>query len=134
MLKKMGVQVNGDIGCYTLGASRYAKYRYLRLYGGKPLSIVHGFEKADASNVNKTVAILGDSTFIHSGITPLVNMVHNQGHGTVIILDNSITGMTGHQQNPTTGKTVKGRSDGSGGRSGGAVPFGARRSPNGARR
>lgn len=108
VLKKMGVQVNGDIGCYTLGALAPMQSIDTCVCMGASVSMVHGFEKADASNVNKTVAILGDSTFIHSGITPLVNMVYNQGHGTVIILDNSITGMTGHQQNPTTGKTLKG--------------------------
>ena len=70
--------------------------------------MAHGMEKAVGEELSrKTVSVIGDSTFIHSGITGLIDMVYNHGHGTVIILDNSITGMTGHQQNPTTGYTIK---------------------------
>ena len=75
---------------------------------GASVSMAHGMEKAKKEFKGKTVAILGDSTFMHSGITPLVDIIYNQGQSVVIILDNSITGMTGHQQNPSTGFTIKG--------------------------
>ena len=108
VLKKLGVTVNGDIGCYTLGALAPMQSIDTCVCMGASVSMVHGFGLADPENNKKTVAILGDSTFIHSGITPLINILYNKGAGTVIILDNSITGMTGHQQNPTTGYTLKG--------------------------
>ena len=107
-LKKLGVTVTGDIGCYTLGALPPMQSIDTCICMGASVSMVHGFGLADPEFNKKTVAILGDSTFIHSGITPLINILYNKGVGTVIILDNSITGMTGHQQNPTTGYTLKG--------------------------
>ncbi|MBQ2968348.1 MAG: indolepyruvate ferredoxin oxidoreductase subunit alpha [Clostridia bacterium] len=108
VLKKLGVTVTGDIGCYTLGALPPMQSMDTCICMGASVSMVHGFGLADESFKNKTVGIIGDSTFIHSGITGLINMIYNKGAGTVIILDNSITGMTGHQQNPTTGYTLKG--------------------------
>ena len=108
VLKKLGVTVTGDIGCYTLGALPPMQSVDTTICMGASVSMVHGFSLADKENAKKTVAILGDSTFIHSGITPLINILYNKGVSTVIILDNSITGMTGHQQNPTTGYTLKG--------------------------
>ena len=108
ILKKLGVKVTGDIGCNTLGALPPMQSIDTCICMGASVSMVHGFQLADPENAKKTVAILGDSTFIHSGITPLINILYNKGAGTVIILDNSITGMTGHQQNPTTGYTLKG--------------------------
>ena len=75
---------------------------------GASVSALHGRNKADASNAKKSVAVIGDSTFMHSGVTGLIDIAYNQSNSTVIILDNSITGMTGHQDNPTTGKTIKG--------------------------
>ncbi len=107
-LKKLGVRVTGDIGCYTLGALAPMQSLDTCVCMGASIGMMHGMEKADTASAEKTVAILGDSTFVHSGITGLVNLVYNQSTGTVIILDNSITGMTGHQQNPTTGQTLKG--------------------------
>lgn len=107
-LKKLGVHVTGDIGCYTLGALAPMQSIDTCVCMGASIGMMHGMEKADPAFGENTVAILGDSTFAHSGITGLVNMVYNQSTGTVIVLDNSITGMTGHQQNPTTGKTLQG--------------------------
>ncbi len=107
-LKKLGLRVTGDIGCYTLGALPPTQSLDTCVCMGASIGMMHGMEKADPESAAHTVAILGDSTFVHSGITGLVNMVYNQSTGTVIILDNSITGMTGHQQNPTTGKTLQG--------------------------
>ena len=108
-LAKHKVTVLGDIGCYTLAA-------YEPLYAietcecmGASVSSIHGFNKALAKeSEGKTVAVLGDSTFMHSGMTGLANIAYNQSNSTVIILDNSTTGMTGHQQNPTTGKNLRG--------------------------
>ena len=108
VLSKLGVRVTGDIGCYTLGALPPLQSIDTCLCMGGSITMSHGMEKAAGENAQKTVAILGDSTFIHSGITGLINVAYNKGTSTVIILDNSITGMTGHQQNPTTGKTLKG--------------------------
>ena len=108
VFKKLGINVTGDIGCYTLGALPPMQSMDTCICMGASVSMVHGFGLADKEFSKKTVAILGDSTFIHSGITPLINILYNKGIGTVIILDNSITGMTGHQQNPTTGYTLKG--------------------------
>ncbi len=107
-LKKLGVRVTGDIGCYTLGALAPMQSLDTCVCMGASIGMMHGMEKADNASAENTVAILGDSTFVHSGITGLVNLVYNQSTGTVIILDNPITGMTGHQQNPTTGQTLKG--------------------------
>ena len=108
-LAKYKVTVLGDIGCYTLAA-------YEPLYAietcecmGASVSSIHGFNKAlGQDSEGKTVAVLGDSTFMHSGMTGLANIAYNQSNSTVIILDNSTTGMTGHQQNPTTGKNLRG--------------------------
>ena len=108
-LAKRKVTVLGDIGCYTLAA-------YEPLYAietcecmGASVSSIHGFNKAlGQDSEGKTVAVLGDSTFMHSGMTGLANIAYNQSNSTVIILDNSTTGMTGHQQNPTTGKNLRG--------------------------
>ena len=107
VLSKLKTTVMGDIGCYTLAALAPMKAIDTCLCMGGSIGMEHGFEKATGSSKN-LVAVLGDSTFIHSGITGLVNMVYNEAKGTVIILDNRITGMTGHQQNPASGKNAKG--------------------------
>lgn len=109
ILKKLKLNVTGDIGCYTLGALSPTESMDTCVCMGASIGMAHGMEKARGREFGrKTVAILGDSTFIHSGITGLIDIVYNKGCSTVIILDNSITGMTGHQQNPTTGFTIKG--------------------------
>ena len=101
--------VLGDIGCYTLGAVAPLAAMDMTLCMGASISAVHGFNKAAGKeSEGKTVAVIGDSTFMHSGMTGLANVAYNQSNSTVIILDNSITGMTGHQQNPTTGYNIKG--------------------------
>ena len=108
-LKKLGVTVSGDIGCYTLGAAAPLNAMDTTICMGASISGLHGFNKArGAESEHKSVAVIGDSTFMHSGMTGLVNIAYNNSNSTVIILDNSITGMTGHQQNPTTGKNLKG--------------------------
>ncbi len=108
-LNKNKCTVLGDIGCYTLGAVAPLSAIDVTLCMGASISSIHGFNKAgDGENENKTVAVIGDSTFMHSGMTGLANIAYNQSNSTVIILDNSITGMTGHQQNPTTGYNIKG--------------------------
>ena len=108
-LSKNKITVIGDIGCYTLGAVAPLSAVDSTLCMGASVSGIHGFNKAtDNKNAGKTVAVIGDSTFMHSGITGLVNIAYNASNSTVIILDNSITGMTGHQQNPTTGYNIKG--------------------------
>ena len=108
-LKKNKVTVLGDIGCYTLGAVAPLQTIEMTLCMGASISATHGFNKALGSEAEKkTVAVIGDSTFMHSGMTSLANIAYNQSNSTVIILDNSITGMTGHQQNPTTGYNIKG--------------------------
>lgn len=106
-LKKEKVYVSGDIGCYTLGASAPLGAMDACICMGASVSALHGFNKATGSD-KKAVAVIGDSTFIHSGITSLIDIAYNKSNSVVIILDNSITGMTGHQQNPTTGYTIKG--------------------------
>ena len=106
-LNKNKVTVLGDIGCYTLGAVAPLAAMDMTLCMGASVSAVHGFNKAGGDE-RKTVAVIGDSTFMHSGMTGLANIAYNQSNSTVIILDNSITGMTGHQQNPTTGYNIKG--------------------------
>lgn len=109
VLKKLGLRVSGDIGCYTLGALAPLSSMDMCVCMGASIGMAHGMEKARGSEfARKTVAVIGDSTFIHSGITGLVDIVYNKGTSTVIILDNSITGMTGHQHNPATGFTIKG--------------------------
>lgn len=108
-LSKLGVVVSGDIGCYTLGATAPLCAMDSTICMGASISGLHGFNKArGAESEKKAVAVIGDSTFMHSGMTGLVNIAYNSTNSTVIILDNSITGMTGHQQNPTTGKNLKG--------------------------
>ena len=108
-LKKNKLTVLGDIGCYTLGAVAPLGAVDSVICMGASVSGLHGFSKSQAGAMdNKTVAVIGDSTFMHSGITGLVNMAYNESNGTLIIVDNSITGMTGHQQNPTTGVNLKG--------------------------
>ena len=110
VLSGMKVRVSGDIGCYTLGAMKPYEAVDTCVCMGASVSMAHGMDKADSQFGEKmpTVAVIGDSTFMHSGITGLIDIVYNKGTSTVIILDNSITGMTGHQQNPTTGHTIKG--------------------------
>ncbi len=101
--------VMGDIGCYTLGASAPLNAIDAVECMGASVSSIHGFNKVSgAESEGRTVAVIGDSTFVHSGMTGLANIAYNQSNSTVIILDNSITGMTGHQQNPTTGYNIKG--------------------------
>ena len=108
-LNKMKLTVLGDIGCYTLGAVAPLSAIDSTICMGASVSGIHGFLKASGGQMDgKTVAVIGDSTFMHSGITGLVNIAYNESNATVIILDNSITGMTGHQQNPTTGFNLKG--------------------------
>ena len=106
-LKKLGLTVSGDIGCYTLGATKPLDSVDSTICMGASVSAAFGMAKARGKEfTKKLVSVIGDSTFIHSGITGLIDIVYNKGINTVIILDNSITGMTGHQQNPTTGKTI----------------------------
>ena len=108
-LVKHHITVLGDIGCYTLGAVPPLNALDSTLCMGASVSGIHGFNAArGAETEGKTVAVIGDSTFMHSGMTGLVNIAYNATNSTVIILDNSITGMTGHQQNPTTGYNIKG--------------------------
>ncbi len=107
-LRKNKLQVFGDIGCYTLGAVPPLSALDTTICMGASVSGLHGFNKLSPENERKSVAVIGDSTFMHSGITGLVNIAYNESNSTVIILDNSITGMTGHQQNPTTGYNLKG--------------------------
>ncbi len=108
VLSKMKVFVSGDIGCYTLGALPPLGALDTTLCMGASVSGLHGYVKASGGEAaQNSVAVIGDSTFIHSGITGLINIVYNQSNSTVMILDNSITGMTGHQQNPCTGLTLK---------------------------
>ncbi len=109
VLNQLKVTVSGDIGCYTLGASAPLSAMDTTICMGASISGLHGFNMARGEeSAAKSVAVIGDSTFIHSGITGLIDISYNQGISTVIVLDNSITGMTGHQQNPTTGFTLKG--------------------------
>lgn len=108
VLKKLGLVVSGDIGCYTLGATPPLQSVDTTICMGASISVAHGMAKARGAEFNKKlVSVIGDSTFMHSGITGLVDIVYNKGNNTVIILDNSITGMTGHQDNPTTGYTIR---------------------------
>lgn len=108
-LSKHKITALGDIGCYTLGASAPLFAIDSVLCMGASVSGIHGFNKIGGEETeSKTVCVIGDSTFMHSGITGLVNIAYNGSNSTVIVLDNSITGMTGHQQNPTTGYNIKG--------------------------
>ena len=106
-LNKLRCFVSGDIGCYTLGAMAPLSAIDTTICMGASVSGLHGYLKARPEDAHKAVAVIGDSTFVHSGITGLIDMVYNGCGGTVLILDNSITGMTGHQHNPTTGYTIK---------------------------
>ena len=108
-LSKNKITVSGDIGCYTLGAAAPLCAMDSTICMGASISALHGFNKVRGEAAEKhSVAVIGDSTFMHSGMTGLVNIAYNATNSTVIILDNSITGMTGHQQNPTTGMNLKG--------------------------
>ncbi len=108
-LNKNKCTVMGDIGCYTLGAVAPLSAIDVTACMGASVSSIHGFNKAtNGAAEDKTVAVIGDSTFMHSGMTGLANIAYNGSNSTVVILDNSITGMTGHQQNPTTGYNIKG--------------------------
>ncbi len=108
-LAKNKITVHGDIGCYTLGAVPPLSALDSTLCMGASISGLHGYNAARGEDAEKkSVAVIGDSTFMHSGMTGLVNVAYNATNSTVIILDNSITGMTGHQQNPTTGYNIKG--------------------------
>lgn len=107
VLNRLKKNIIGDIGCYTLAALPPTSAMDTCLCMGSSITMAHGFEKAVGTGKD-TVAVLGDSTFFHSGITGLINMNYNGSKGTVIILDNRITGMTGHQDNPSTGKNAKG--------------------------
>ncbi len=108
-LSKNKITVMGDIGCYTLGAQAPLCAMDATICMGASISGLHGFNKSlGKESEGKTVGVIGDSTFMHSGMTGLVNVAYNATNSTVIILDNSITGMTGHQQNPTTGYNIKG--------------------------
>jgi indolepyruvate ferredoxin oxidoreductase alpha subunit len=109
VLKKLGLTVLGDIGCYTLGALPPAGAMDACVCMGASIGMLHGMEKARGPEfAGKAVAVIGDSTFIHSGITGLTDLVYNKGRGTVIILDNNTTGMTGHQHHPGTGFDLRG--------------------------
>jgi len=108
-LAKNKITVSGDIGCYTLGAAAPLNSMDSTICMGASISALHGMNKIRGEEgEKKSVAVIGDSTFMHSGITSLINISYNATNSTVIILDNSITGMTGHQQNPTTGMNLKG--------------------------
>ncbi len=109
VLKKLGIHAAGDIGCYTLGAVAPLNVVDTTICMGASISSLHGMEKAKGKDyVKKWVAVIGDSTFMHTGVNSLMNMVYNQATGTVMILDNSTTGMTGHQDHAATGKMLNG--------------------------
>lgn len=109
VMKKLGLHAAGDIGCYTLGAVAPLSVVDCCVCMGASISTLHGMEKAKGKDyVKNWVAVIGDSTFMHTGINSLINMVYNQATGTVVILDNSTTGMTGHQDHAGTGKTLRG--------------------------
>lgn len=110
VLNKLKIHAAGDIGCYTLGAVAPLNVIDTTVCMGASISTLHGMEKAKGKDYIKNwVAVIGDSTFMHTGVNSLMNMVYNQGTGTVIILDNSTTGMTGHQDHAATGKTLMGK-------------------------
>ena len=109
VLNKLKIHAAGDIGCYTLGAVAPLGVIDTTICMGASISSLHGMEKAKGKDyVKNWVAAIGDSTFLHTGINSLINMVYNKATGTVIILDNRTTGMTGHQDHAATGKTLKG--------------------------
>ena len=109
VLKKLKIHGSGDIGCYTLGAVEPLGVMDINVCMGASISMLHGMEMARGRDYIKNwVALIGDSTFLHTGVNSLMNMVYNKAAGTVMILDNSTTGMTGHQDHPATGKTLKG--------------------------
>ena len=109
VLKKLKIHASGDIGCYTLGAVAPLDVIDTTVCMGASISALHGMEKAGGKEFIKNwVAVIGDSTFLHTGVNSLINMVYNKSTGTVIILDNRTTGMTGHQEHSATGKTLKG--------------------------
>ncbi len=109
VLSKLKIHAAGDIGCYTLGALAPLNVVDTTICMGASISSLHGMEKAKGTDyVKNWVAVIGDSTFMHTGVNSLMNMVYNKASGTVIILDNSTTGMTGHQDHSATGKTLKG--------------------------
>lgn len=108
VLKQLRLIVTGDIGCYTLGALSPLDSMDTCICMGASLPMAQGFEKAHPELAEKTVAVIGDSTFAHSGLTGLMDIVYNQGTATVLILDNSTTAMTGHQEHPGTGKSLSG--------------------------
>lgn len=109
VLNKLKIHAAGDIGCYTLGAVAPLNVIDTTVCMGASISTLHGMEKAKGKDYIKNwVAVIGDSTFMHTGVNSLMNMVYNQGTGTVMILDNSTTGMTGHQDHAATGKTLMG--------------------------
>ncbi|MBD5452547.1 MAG: 4Fe-4S binding protein, partial [Lachnospiraceae bacterium] len=110
VLKKLGIHGAGDIGCYTLGAVAPLNVIDTTVCMGASISTLHGMEKAKGKDYIKNwVALIGDSTFLHTGVNSLMNMVYNQATGTVLILDNSTTGMTGHQDHAATGKMLNGK-------------------------
>ncbi|MBE3587348.1 MAG: indolepyruvate ferredoxin oxidoreductase subunit alpha [Thermoanaerobacteraceae bacterium] len=109
VLHKLKLLVTGDIGCYTLGGLPPLEGMDTCVCMGASIGMAHGCALADPSLAERTVGVIGDSTFFHSGLTGLLNMVYNNGRGTVIILDNRTTAMTGHQDHPGTGKTLMGR-------------------------
>ncbi|MDE6759761.1 MAG: indolepyruvate ferredoxin oxidoreductase subunit alpha [Lachnospiraceae bacterium] len=110
VLNKLKIHAAGDIGCYTLGAVAPLSVVDTTICMGASISSLHGMEMAKGKDYIKNwVAVIGDSTFMHTGVNSLMNMVYNQGTGTVIILDNSTTGMTGHQDHAATGKTLMGK-------------------------
>lgn len=109
VLNRLKIHAAGDIGCYTLGAVQPLSVVDTTICMGSSISTLHGMEKARGREyIRNWVAVIGDSTFMHTGINSLMNMVYNQSCGTVVILDNSTTGMTGHQDHAATGKTLKG--------------------------
>lgn len=109
VLNRMKIRAAGDIGCYTLGAVAPLSVIDTTVCMGASISTLHGMEKAKGKEyVKDWVAVIGDSTFMHTGVNSLMNMVYNKATGTVVILDNSTTGMTGHQDHAATGKTLKG--------------------------
>lgn len=107
VLSKLKLTVTGDIGCYTLGSMMPLFAMDSTVCMGASIGMAHGFTKVRPEMARKTVAVIGDSTFMHSGLTGVVNVTYNLGSAKIIVVDNSITGMTGHQQNPTTGLTLK---------------------------
>ena len=109
VVNKMKLTVMGDIGCYTLGAAPPLSAMDACVCMGASVSSLHGFITARPEYAPRSVAVIGDSTFMHSGVTGLMNIVYNQSPATVLILDNSITGMTGHQENPGSGRTLMGK-------------------------